>query len=237
VEALARWEHPERGLLQPAAFIEMVERTNLSRQFTSEVLSLALQQSRAWTDAGLEIPIAVNLSRRSLLDPTLPGAVAAALGEHGVPPHLLILEINEMTVVSEPELAMQILHRLRALGVKVSLDDFGTGYSSLSYLRSLPIDELKIDRSFVRHVAEVGSRDTILVRATVELAHQLGLTVVAEGVEDEETQRLLGELECDIAQGYHFARPMPAADLGAWLTESGAPLDVPRDNPISQPIS
>lgn len=236
VEALARWQHPERGLLQPAAFIEMVERTNLSRQFTAEVLSLALAQSRAWADLGLEIPIAVNLSRRSLLDPSLPGAVAAALAEHGVSPQLLILEINEMTVVSEPELAVQILHRLRALGVKVSLDDFGTGYSSLSYLKSLPIDELKIDRSFVRHVTEAGSRDSILVRATVELAHQLGLTVVAEGVEDADTQRLLGDLECDVAQGFHFARPMPASDLGAWLTESFTGLDSPQDG-VSQPIA
>jgi EAL domain-containing protein (putative c-di-GMP-specific phosphodiesterase class I) len=191
------------------------------------VLSLALQQSTEWTAMGLDIPIAVNLSRRSLLDPSLPGAVSAALTEHGVSPHLLILEIDEMTVVSEPELAVQILHRLRALGVKVSLDDFGTGYSSLSYLKSLPIDELKIDRSFVRHVTEAGSRDTILVRATVELAHQLGLTVVAEGVEDAETQSLLGELECDIAQGFHFARPMPASALPAWLTDTGAPTGAP----------
>jgi EAL domain-containing protein (putative c-di-GMP-specific phosphodiesterase class I) len=129
--------------------------------------------------------------------------------------------------VSEPELAVQILHRLRALGVKVSLDDFGTGYSSLSYLKSLPIDELKIDRSFVRHVAEAGSRDTILVRATVELAHQLGLTVVAEGVEDAETQHLLGELECDVAQGFHFARPMPAAELGTWLGAAGSRFATP----------
>jgi diguanylate cyclase (GGDEF)-like protein len=237
VEALARWQHPERGLLQPAAFIEMVERTNLSRQFTSEVLSLALAQSREWTDRGLEIPIAVNLSRRSLLDPSLPASVATALNEHGVAPHLLILEINEMTVVSEPELAIQILHRLRALGVKVSLDDFGTGYSSLSYLKSLPIDELKIDRSFVRHVSEAGSRDSILVRATVELAHQLGLTVVAEGVEDAETQRLLGDLECDIAQGFHFARPMPASELGTWLSDAGAALSAAQGGTISQPIA
>ena len=236
VEALARWQHPERGLLQPAAFIEMVERTNLSRQFTAEVLSLALAQSRTWTDLGLEIPVAVNLSRRSLLDPSLPGSVAAALNQHGVSPHMLILEINEMTVVSEPELAVQILHRLRALGVKVSLDDFGTGYSSLSYLKSLPIDELKIDRSFVRHVTEAGSRDSILVRATVELAHQLGLTVVAEGVEDADTQRLLGDLECDIAQGFHFARPMPASELGAWLAQSLAGVGAPQ-NGVSQPIA
>jgi diguanylate cyclase (GGDEF)-like protein len=220
VEALARWQHPKRGLLQPGDFIEIVERTNLSRQFTAEVLGLALAQARRWSDTGLDLPVAVNLSRRSLLDPSLPGSVATALAEHGVPAHLLILEITEMTVVSDPDLAVQILHRLRKLGVKISLDDFGTGYSSLSYLKSLPIDELKIDRSFVRHVTEEGSRDSILVRGTVELAHDLGLAVVAEGVEDADTQRHLGSLHCDLAQGYHFARPMPADELGHWLSDA-----------------
>jgi EAL domain-containing protein (putative c-di-GMP-specific phosphodiesterase class I) len=201
-------------------FIEIVERTNLSRQFTTEVLALALAQVRCWMDAGLELPVSVNLSRRSLLDPSLPSSVANALTEYGVPARLLVLEITEMTVVSDPELAVQILHRLRKLGVKISLDDFGTGYSSLSYLKSLPIDELKIDRSFVRHVTEEGSRDSILVRGTVELAHDLGLTVVAEGVEDADTQRHLGSLHCDLAQGFHFARPMPASELGAWLLDA-----------------
>jgi len=223
VEALARWQHPERGLLQPSAFIEMVERTNLSLQFTNEVLSMALAQNRLWSDMGLDVPVAVNLSRRSLLDPTLPRSVAASLAEHGVAPSMLVLEITEMTIVSEPEVTDEILREIRRLGVKVSLDDFGTGYSSLSYLKDLPIDELKIDRSFVRHLTDEGSRDSILVQATVELAHNLGLSVVAEGVEDATTQRRLGALHCDLAQGFHFARPMPAAELGDWLAECRNP--------------
>ena len=231
VEALARWEHPTRGLLQPVDFIEIVERTNLSRQFTTEVLSIALQQARQWVDQGLHVPVAVNLSRRSLLDPSLPGSVAASLTEHGVPAHLLILEITEMTVVSDPALAEQILRRLRKLGVKMSLDDFGTGYSSLSYLKSLPIDELKIDRSFVKHLTEEGSRDSILVRGTVELAHNLGLCVVAEGVEDAETQHHLDSLHCDIAQGYHFARPMPASELDSWLRDARTGDDLALTSP------
>ena len=220
VEALARWQHPERGLLQPSAFIEMVERTNLSLQFTNEVLSMALAQTRQWADMGLEVPVAVNLSRRSP-----PGPDPAPLGGAPASPStasrrsMLVLEITEMTIVSEPEVTDEILRELRRLGVKVSLDDFGTGYSSLSYLKDLPIDELKIDRSFVRHLTDEGSRDSILVRATVELAHNLGLSVVAEGVEDADTQRRLGALHCDLAQGFHFARPMPAAELGAWLVE------------------
>jgi EAL domain-containing protein (putative c-di-GMP-specific phosphodiesterase class I) len=206
----------------------MVERTNLSLQFTNEVLSMALAQNRRWADIGLDVPVAVNLSRRSLLDPTLPRSVAASLAEHGVAPSMLVLEITEMTIVSEPEVTDEILRELRRLGVKVSLDDFGTGYSSLSYLKDLPIDELKIDRSFVRHLTDEGSRDSILVRATVELAHNLGLSVVAEGVEDATTQRRLGALHCDLAQGFHFARPMPAAELGAWLAECRVPGTVTR---------
>jgi EAL domain-containing protein (putative c-di-GMP-specific phosphodiesterase class I) len=220
VEALARWQHPERGLLQPGTFIDMVERTNLSRQFTTEVLDLSLAQVRRWIDDGIDVPVSVNLSRRCLFDATLPASVAAQLAEHGVPAHLLILEITEMTVVHEPELAVQILQELRLLGVRVSLDDFGVGYSSLSYLKDLPIDELKIDRSFVGHLSEHGSRDSILVRATVELAHNLGLSVVAEGVEDAETQAELSALDCDLAQGFHFARPMPAEELTSWLAAS-----------------
>ncbi len=215
-EALARWQHPERGLLQPVTFIEMVDRTNLSRQFTTEVLDLALAQVACWAADGLEVPVAVNLSRRSLFDPSLPASVSRALVKHGVPPRLLCLEITETTMVSEPENVVQVLHQLRALGVTVSLDDFGTGYSSLSYLKDLPIDELKIDRSFVQHLTDAGSRAEILVRAAVDLAHNLGLSVVAEGVEDAETQRQLAGLGCDVVQGYHIARPMPADELAPW---------------------
>ncbi|QIG43036.1 EAL domain-containing protein [Nocardioides anomalus] len=225
-EALARWQHPERGLLQPGAFIDMVDRTNLSREFTAEVLDIALRQMREWQELGFEVPVSVNLSRRCLLDPSLPRMVTDALRRNGVRPHLLILEITEMTIVSDPELAVRILHTLRSLGVRMSLDDFGTGYSSLSYLKDLPIDELKIDRSFMRHLTEEGSRDSILVRATVGLAHDLGLSVVAEGVEDQATQRELGLLDCDVAQGFHFARPLPPSDLDDWLLR--AQLPTPR---------
>ncbi len=221
-EALARWQHPERGLLQPGTFIEMVDRTNLSRQFTNEVLDLALAQVSRWAADGLEIPVAVNLSRRSLFDPSLPASVARALVKHGVPPRLLCLEITETTMVSEPENVVQLLHQLRALGVTVSLDDFGTGYSSLSYLKDLPIDELKIDRSFVQHLTDASSRASILVSAAVDLAHNLGLSVVAEGVEDAETLEQLAELGCDVIQGYHVARPMPADQFAPWAGHAGS---------------
>ena len=220
-EALARWQHPERGLLQPGTFIDMIDRTNLSRQFTSQMLDLALAQVGRWSEEGFEVPVSVNLARRCLFDPTLPDSVSRSLAEHAIPPRLLCLEITEMTLVSEPEQVVQSLHRLRALGVKVSLDDFGTGYSSLSYLKDLPVDELKIDRSFVRHLTDDGSRAAILVRAAIELAHALGLSVVAEGVEDEETLEELGLLGCDLVQGFHVARPMPASELVRWLGRAG----------------
>ncbi len=216
-EALARWQHPERGLLQPTTFIDMVDRTNLSRQFTTQVLDLALAQVASWAAEGLEVPVSVNLARRCLFDPSLPSQVSRSLAEYLIPPHLLCLEITEMTLVSEPEHVVQSLHQLRSLGVKVSLDDFGTGYSSLSYLKDLPIDELKIDRSFVTDLTDDGSRAAILVRAAIELAHNLGLSVVAEGVEDAETQRRLADLGCDLVQGFHIARPMPASELAGWL--------------------
>jgi diguanylate cyclase (GGDEF)-like protein len=219
-EALARWQHPVRGLLQPATFIDMVDRTNLSRQFTAQVLDLALSQVAHWGDQGLEVPVAVNLARRCLFDTSLAESVSHSLSEHAIPPRLLILEITEMTLVSDPEQVVQTLHELRSLGVKVSLDDFGTGYSSLSYLKDLPIDELKIDRSFVADLTDASSRASILVRAAIELAHNLGLTVVAEGVEDAETQRLLAGLGCDQVQGFHIARPMPASELAEWLARA-----------------
>jgi EAL domain-containing protein (putative c-di-GMP-specific phosphodiesterase class I) len=227
-EALARWQHPVRGLLQPATFIDMVDRTNLSRQFTAQILDQALAQVASWAREGLEVPVAVNLARRCLFDTSLADAVSRSLSEHAIPPRLLTLEITEMTLVSEPEQVVQTLHELRSLGVKVSLDDFGTGYSSLSYLKDLPIDELKIDRSFVADLTAAGSRASILVRAAIELAHNLGLTVVAEGVEDAETQLQLTALGCDQVQGFHLARPMPPAELLTWLAETpqawGRPL-------------
>jgi diguanylate cyclase (GGDEF)-like protein len=219
-EALARWQHPVRGLLQPGAFIDMVDRTNLSRQFTAQLLDLALAQVARWAAQGLEVPVSVNLARRCLFDTDLADSVSRSLSRHAIPPRLLGLEITETTLVREPEQVVQTLHELRSLGVTVSLDDFGTGYSSLSYLKDLPIDELKIDRSFVADLTDVSSRASILVRSTIELAHNLGLTVVAEGVEDAETLRQLANLGCDQVQGFHVARPMPASELATWLART-----------------
>jgi diguanylate cyclase (GGDEF)-like protein len=219
-EALARWQHPVRGLLQPGTFIDMVDRTNLSRQFTAQLLDLALAQVARWATEGLEVPVSVNLARRCLFDTGLADSVSQSLARHAIPPRLLCLEITETTLVREPEQVVQTLHELRSLGVTVSLDDFGTGYSSLSYLKDLPIDELKIDRSFVADLTDVASRASILVRSTIELAHNLGLTVVAEGVEDAETQRQLAQLGCDQVQGFHVARPMPASELAEWLART-----------------
>jgi EAL domain-containing protein (putative c-di-GMP-specific phosphodiesterase class I) len=176
------------------------------------VLETAVRQCRAWHDAGLNIPIAVNLSMRDLHDSHLPDTIEQLLVAWKIPPHLLHIEITESSLMVEPERARQTLIRLRSLGVHISIDDFGTGYSSLAYLKKLPVDELKIDRSFV---SDMGSdpNDHAIVRSTIDLAHNLGLRVVAEGVEDEATWQLLVQLGCDEAQGFHLGRPAPAADL------------------------
>jgi diguanylate cyclase (GGDEF)-like protein len=214
VEALARWHHPTRGPVPPGQFVPVLETTSLIHPFTERVLTIALQQARSWMDAGHRIPVAVNVSTRSLLEESFPGRVAALLTSTGVPGELLCIEITEHTVLSDPTTTIEALRRVRELGVKTSIDDFGTGYSSLTYLKLLPVDELKIDRSFVADmVADTSSH--ALVASAVDLAHNLGLTVVAEGVEDDPTAAALGGLGCDTAQGYHFARPVPAAELDA----------------------
>ncbi|GAB2586717.1 hypothetical protein Aab01nite_51210 [Paractinoplanes abujensis] len=218
VEALARWTHPTRGPISPADFIPVLEVTNLMHRFTEHVLMLALRQTRAWLDAGHRVPVAVNVSTRSLLDPDFPARVAALLAETGVPGDLLSIEVTEYALMSDPETAIEALNRLRAAGVKSSIDDYGTGYSSMTYLKVLPIAELKIDRSFVLDLAENNS-SRALVASTVELGHRLGLTVVAEGVEDEAAAAALREIGCDTAQGYHFAKPLPAEALTARLTD------------------
>ncbi|WP_250006581.1 bifunctional diguanylate cyclase/phosphodiesterase [Actinoplanes sp. M2I2] len=222
VESLARWHHPVRGPISPADFIPVLEVTNLMHRFTEQVLSMALRQARAWLDAGHRVPVAVNVSARSLLDPQFPGRVAALLAESGVPGELLSIEVTEYALMSDPDTAIAALHRLAAAGVKASIDDYGTGYSSMTYLKVLPIAELKIDRSFVLDLADNAS-SRALVASTVELGHRLGLTVVAEGVEDEAAVEALREIGCDTAQGYHFARPLPADALTARLEETRRP--------------
>jgi diguanylate cyclase (GGDEF)-like protein len=224
VEALVRWQHPQRGLLPPMTFLPVAERTGLIHPLTDLVLDLALAQVRRWRDEGRELPVAVNVSTRSLLQPGFAEKVLTALGTHGVPPRLLGLEITETTIMEDPERALAVLTQLAEAGVRLSIDDFGTGYSSLAYLKNLPVHELKIDRTFVAALT-TSERDRVIVDSTVALGNRLGLDVVAEGVEDAATLDALGELGCRQAQGYFFSRPVPAdqLDLGTAVSVASGP--------------
>ena len=222
VEALARWDHPKRGMIPPDMFIEMAERTGLIKPLTLTILDQTLQQCRLWHDAGHDVNISVNLSAQSLHDPDFDTMIADRIEYWGVSPKLLTLEITESAVMSNPDRAMGLLCRLRDLGITISIDDFGTGYSSLSYLKQLPVSEVKIDRSFVTDVLQ-DPNSAPIVRSIVELGHNLGLHVVAEGVEDDETMALLHGMGCDLAQGYGVCRPTPAAGLDAWLGKKVKP--------------
>jgi diguanylate cyclase (GGDEF)-like protein/PAS domain S-box-containing protein len=219
VEALVRWQHPTRGLIQPLAFIGLAEQTGLIKPLTALVLRAAARQCREWHDHGLDLVVAVNLSARSLLDSKLPAVVAEILAKAGVKPEWLSFELTESVLMVDPERARDTLIRLREMGIKLSIDDFGTGYSSLAYLRHLPVDEVKIDRSFVSTMTADRSSAAI-VRSTIELGHNLGFRVVAEGVEDGQVYEQLAQLGCDTAQGFGIARPMPAADFETWLAAS-----------------
>jgi diguanylate cyclase (GGDEF)-like protein/PAS domain S-box-containing protein len=216
-EVLVRWDHPTRGHLPPSQFIPLAERTGLIRGVTDWLLEHAIGQCRVWQDAGAPIHIAVNVSARSLLDQGLPGKVQSTLDRWGVDPRFLKIEITESSIMADPAHALAILSMLQSMGVRLSVDDFGTGYSSLTHLRELPIDEIKIDKSFV-----IGMRrseaDAAIVRTVIDLAHNLGKQVCAEGVEDEATWRLLKELGCDLAQGYWISKPLAADELMEWLT-------------------
>jgi len=216
VEALVRWQHPERGLLYPDSFIPVAEHTGLMRPLTSHVLELALRQCREWRDEGLELDMAVNLSTRNLLDLSLPAEVTRRLAAHGLPAGALELEITETTIMADAVRAKIVLDQLAEIGVRLAIDDFGTGYTSLAWLRDLPVATLKIDKSFV---IDMGQReqDAVIVRSSVQLGRNLGLQVVAEGVEDEAAWRHLVALGCDQAQGYFLSRPQPAGTLTAWL--------------------
>jgi EAL domain-containing protein (putative c-di-GMP-specific phosphodiesterase class I) len=218
-EALVRWEHPRRGFLGPGEFIPLAEQSDLIQPLTEYILAASLRQHRKWQDAGVLIPVAVNVAARCLLDQDFPERVSELLHEYGVPPAELTLEITESAVISDPQRAKEILSRLRDLGVRLSVDDFGTGYSSMAYLQTLPLHELKIDRCFIKEIGSATSNDAAIVLAIVELAHALNLEVVAEGVEDEPTLTQLARMGCDIGQGYHMCRPLPAGKLMAWLDE------------------
>jgi diguanylate cyclase len=218
VEALVRWQHPTRGLLGPDEFIGLAEGTTMIHRLTTVVIDKALQFVRTWLDQGVRLPVAVNVSMRTLLDRGFPAAVADQLAHADVPAELLGIEITESTIMADPDRAIEILRELRAMGVRVSVDDFGTGYSSMSYLKILPVDELKVDRSFVRDMTREVN-DTILVQSAIDLGHNLGLSVVAEGVEDAATLDAVRTLGADVIQGYLLGRPMPAELLRQWITE------------------
>jgi diguanylate cyclase (GGDEF)-like protein len=217
VEALLRWEHPQLGLLAPDEFLPLAERTGMMGDLTRWVVDEALRQARAWQEQDVEIPIAINLAAANIFDAALPDAVAERLAHHGVPGGRLTCEISEHTVMADPRRATEVLERLRALGVRLSLDDFGTGQSSLAYLKRLPLDEVKIDRAFVSGMTGDTS-DALIVRSTIDLARDLGLEVVAEGVEEEEVLERLRALRCHEAQGFHLSRPLPPAALMDWLS-------------------
>ena len=217
VEALVRWHHPTRGLLGPNEFIDVAQETSLIKPLTLYVIDEALRQCRAWVQEGLTLAVAVNVSTRNLIDLDFPEQVGALLAKWEVGPQLLELEITESAIVADMFRMRGVLERLGAMGLRISVDDFGTGYTSLGYLRRLPISELKIDRSFVSHMA-TSEEDAVIVRSTIDLGRNLGLGVVAEGVEDVEVLEALRELGCDVAQGYLMSRPIPADELTTWLS-------------------
>jgi diguanylate cyclase (GGDEF)-like protein len=221
VEALARWHHPQQGFISPETFIGIAERSGLIRSLTDHVLDVAIGQLAQWRATGLDLTLAVNISVRNLLDDSLPPTVANALARHRVPASSLTLEITESTLIADPARTIATLNRLSAMGVALAIDDFGTGYSSLSYLRRLPVDEIKIDKSFVQRMTADES-DSVIVRSTIDLGHNLGLQVTAEGVEDGQTWQLLAAAGCDEAQGFFLRASGTGAQMTRWLRTRAA---------------
>jgi diguanylate cyclase (GGDEF)-like protein len=230
-EALVRWQHPTRGLVFPDAFIPVAEHTGLIGPLTCYVLDTAVAQARTWADAGRPLQVSVNLSARNLLDDRLPDEVAAVLTRHGVPAAMLELEVTETAIMTEPVRARRLLERLAKLGVRISVDDFGAGYTSLGQLKTLPVSELKIDRSFVMTMMADRS-DALIVHSIVDLGHNLGLTIVAEGVETDEALTLLAGFGCDIAQGYQVCRPAAIETFDTWRRDRPTAA-IPRPNLVS----
>jgi diguanylate cyclase (GGDEF)-like protein len=235
VEVLLRWTHPLRGVLPPSEFIPFAEHTGYIRELTRWVIDAALRQCGAWRAQGRTIRMAINVSARDLLNPELPDIVARALAAHGVPADALCLEVTETALMEDPVRAHETVRRLRALGLRLSIDDYGTGFSSLAYIKRLSVSELKIDRAFIKDLTR-DAEDLAIVRSTIDLGHNLGLEVVSEGVEDEETATRLRELGCDLGQGYWFARPMDAQQLMAWITarETTTSLSLRAQAPLAR---
>jgi EAL domain-containing protein (putative c-di-GMP-specific phosphodiesterase class I) len=236
VEALVRWQHPTRGLLPPGEFIALAEGSTLIHRLTTVVLDMALRFTRTCLERGLRVPIAVNISARSLFDLDFPTIVADRLAQAGVLPDLLTIEVTEGTVMAYPDRALAILKKLRVMGVHLSVDDYGTGYSTMAYLKNLPVHELKIDRAFITNLT-TDHDDAVIVKSATDLGHNLGLSVLAEGVEDEATLQALKALGVDVAQGFHLARPMPGDLLQHWIADHHGVLSqtpVPAFDPNHQ---
>lgn len=215
VEALIRWKHPTRGMVFPDQFIPFAEQTGLIREITLWMIAEASNVSAQWLEKGISIPIAVNISARDLIDSDFPNKVSEILKSMGSNTSLISLEVTESSIMDDPHRAKQTLLHLSEMGIKLAIDDFGTGYSSLSYLKELPVSELKIDKSFVMHI-EDNLNDRIIVSSTIELAHNMGLHVVAEGIENIKVWKFLQEMNCDYGQGYYMSRPIPVSDFEAW---------------------
>jgi EAL domain-containing protein (putative c-di-GMP-specific phosphodiesterase class I) len=221
-EALVRWRHPQRGLLPANTFVPVAERTGMIHPLTLHVLSVALTECRHWRDAGHELSVAVNLSMQNLLDTRLPGDLVDLLVHQDLPPDALVLELTESLAMTEVRRTLDVLAQVNALGIRLAIDDFGTGYSSLAYLRRLPVSQLKIDRSFVHSL--VDDPGAAIVATVIELGHQLGLEVVAEGVESMDALERLAAMGCDLGQGYVISPPRTGDSFADWLERRPATL-------------
>jgi diguanylate cyclase (GGDEF)-like protein/PAS domain S-box-containing protein len=226
-EVLLRWNHPQRGQISPTVFVPIAERTGLIRTVTDWLLERALAQVHAWRENGAPIHIAVNISAKSLLDQALPSKIHSMLTKWDVDPRFLKIEITESSIMADPAHALAVMSMLQSMGVRLSVDDFGTGYSSLTHLRELPIDEIKIDKSFVSGMT-TSEADAAIVRTVIDLGHNLGKQVCAEGVEDEATWNMLRDLGCDLAQGFWISRPVNGTELMDWLVKTGWGLNFGR---------
>jgi len=218
-EALVRWHHPKHGFISPDEFIPMAERTRMIKSLTLWVLKEAFQHCAKWHQQGKELIVSVNLSAKDLHDPELPDLIAGVAVSTGIEPEWVVLEITEGSIITYPELTLEIMERLTAMGYKLSIDDYGTGYSSLAYLKKMPLTELKIDRSFVQDIL-ISESDDVIVNATINLAHNLGLQVTAEGVENKQILDRLQSYGCDIAQGFYLSKPVAVTDFNQWMENS-----------------
>lgn len=220
-EALVRWNHPKHGFVPPDEFVPMAERTRMIKHLTLWALKQTFRQCAEWRRQGLDLTVSVNLSARDLHDPELPDIVAGLAAASGIKPTWMMLEITESSIMTDPERSLEIIQRLHEMGYRLSIDDFGTGYSSLAYLKKMPLTELKIDKSFVGDVLK-SENDAVIVKATINLAHNLGLQVTAEGVESREIMELLDGYACDLAQGYYLSKPVALEDFNEWLRSDAA---------------